>query len=98
MKIIILTILLTGCAGFGGVKEITLDNAEAECRYFGVIGTELKEQAPDFTVNIVGDNINKYCPTNGCLHNGRDIYVRDNDWLIIGHEKCHGLFINSKNG
>ena len=91
--ITIIMLALTGCANFGGTKTIDLSNAQAECKFFGVLGTGLKKQAPLFTVNIVKDDITEYCGNyQGCLHNGKDIYTEHNDWKIIGHEKCHGLF------
>jgi D-alanine-D-alanine ligase-like ATP-grasp enzyme len=93
MKIILTTILLTGCAGFGGVKEITLDNALKECKYFKVNIKHVPDVMPELTVNIVGQDIEYHCGLNAvaCLKNGKDIYLRDNDWMAQGHETCHAI-------
>jgi hypothetical protein len=99
--ILIICICLSGCAGFGGTKVINLDNAKAECRYFGVKGVGLKKIAPKFFVSYHKD-IENYCPTNkqgrqarACITESNHIYMKNKDWLALGHEKCHGLFNKS---
>ena len=100
MKTIILItcICLSGCAGFGGTKEITLDNALKECKFFGVRIFQVPETMPELTINYVGKDIGYHCGfrVEACIKNGKHIYLRNKDWMAKGHEVCHALDRHAK--
>ena len=93
MKILIITLLLSSCANFGGTRTITLDNALKECKFFGVKVRDIPETMPELTVNIVGKDIGYHCGFRkvACLKNGRDIYLESKDWMAQGEETCHAI-------
>ena len=88
--IIIIVHILSSCAG----TVITRENAFKECPFLNVT-CESVNDSPEFPTKIVGKDIGHYCSGNssGCLNN-RTIYVRDNDWMVIAHERCHNYCSN----
>lgn len=93
MKILILVLFLTSCANFGGTREITLDNALKECKFFGVKVKDVPETMPELTTTIVGKDIEYHCGIgkDACLKRGKHIYLRSTDWMAKGHETCHAI-------
>jgi hypothetical protein len=87
VKILFLCLIVSGCAG----TIITKDNALKECPYFNV-QCETVIDAPEYPILIVGKDVVNTCNNNqwGCLKE-KTIYLREQDWMVLGHEQCHRL-------
>ena len=88
--IIIIVHILSSCAG----TVITKQNAYKECPFLNVSCNSVNNN-PEFPTKIVGKDIGYFCSDNtrGCLNN-KTIYLRDNDWMVLAHERCHNFCSN----
>ncbi len=84
------SLVLNGCAG----TIITKNNAIKECPFFNVPCEKLNN-APEYPVNIVGEDISTYClkETIGCVAD-KKIFLKSKDWMVLGHERCHNFCSN----
>jgi len=96
MKIIILSLLLTGCYLD---KKVTKETAIERSKYLNVVCKKVRNDDIEPTIKIVGDKIGNYCRDNaqGCYYyTTNTIFTQHNDRMLINHELLHHYCLSTK--